>query len=147
MAKLFADSTTIALTSFISPYKADRAAARELHAKPSSSSRDTNEDGIPFVEVFVDVPVEVAESRDPKGLYKAARAGKIPEFTGISAPYEAPEKPEVHIKNVGISVEEATAQIVRYLEESKLLERPVVAGQDKKADARRLREAVGMVDI
>ena len=67
VAKLFADSTTIALTSFISPYRADRDAARQLHESS----------GIPFVEVFVDVSVDVAESRDPKGLYKKARAGII----------------------------------------------------------------------
>ena len=67
MAKLFADSTTIALTSFISPYKQDRDAARALHEAS----------GIPFIEVFVDVPIEVAERRDPKGLYKKARAGII----------------------------------------------------------------------
>ena len=76
------------------------------------------------MEVFVDVPVEVAEKRDPKGLYAKARKGEIKEFTGISAPYEAPENPEVHIKNVDLSVEDAVAQIVRYLEEQKLLEKP-----------------------
>ncbi|KIV98841.1 adenylylsulfate kinase [Verruconis gallopava] len=147
VAKLFADSTTIALTSFISPYKADRQAARDLHAAPGASSGGKNEDPIPFVEVFVDVPVEVAEQRDPKGLYKKARAGEIKEFTGVSAPYEAPDAPEVHIRNVDLSVEDAVAQIVRYLEQKKLLERPGVVAVDKKAEAQRLREAVGMVDI
>jgi adenylylsulfate kinase len=81
-------------------------------------------EGIPFVEVYVDVPVEVAEKRDPKGLYKKARAGEIKEFTGISAPYEAPENPEIHIKNVDLSVEDAVKQIVEYLESKGLLEKP-----------------------
>jgi adenylylsulfate kinase len=146
VAKLFADSTTVALTSFISPYKADRQVARDLHAAPSASSGGKNDQGIPFVEVYVDVPVEVAEQRDPKGLYKKARAGEIKEFTGISAPYEAPENPEIHIKNVDLSVEDAVKQIVLYLEEKKLLERPSAVAQ-AKANAQRLREAVGMVDI
>lgn len=146
VAKLFADSTTIALTSFISPYKEDRQIARDLHAAPSASSGGKSDEGIPFVEVYVDVPVEVAEQRDPKGLYKKARAGEIKEFTGISAPYEAPESPEVHIKNVDLSVEDAVRRIVLYLEEKKLLDRPGVAAS-KKANAQRLREAVGMVDI
>ena len=72
---------------------------------------------MPFVEVFVDVPVEVAEKRDPKGLYKKAREGVIKEFTGISAPYEAPVKPEVTIKNNdNLPVEEAVKQIIAYLD-------------------------------
>ncbi|KAJ2736972.1 Adenylyl-sulfate kinase, partial [Coemansia sp. Cherry 401B] len=76
VSKLFADSAAIAITSFISPYRADRDSARQLHA-------DAN---IPFIEVYADVPVSVAEERDPKGLYKKARAGEIKEFTGVSAP-------------------------------------------------------------
>lgn len=86
VAKLFTDSTCVTLTSFISPYKKDRQSARELHEASN----------LPFVEVYVDVPIEVAEQRDPKGLYKKARAGTIPEFTGISAPYEAPEARDPH---------------------------------------------------
>jgi adenylylsulfate kinase len=78
-------------------------------------------EGLPFVEIFVDVPLEEAERRDPKGLYKKAREGLIPEFTGISAPYEAPEKPEIHIKSAEVSIEEAVVQIVEYLEENGLL--------------------------
>ncbi|KJX94143.1 unnamed protein product [Zymoseptoria tritici ST99CH_1A5] len=116
VAKLFADSTTIALTSFISPYKADRELARQLHAETK-----TNESPLPFIEVFIDIPVEEAEKRDPKGLYKKARAGEIKEFTGISAPYEAPEKPEVHIHSEKTSVEEAVVIITKYLEEQGLL--------------------------
>ncbi|KAK9484675.1 Adenylylsulfate kinase-domain-containing protein [Lipomyces starkeyi] len=107
VSKLFADSTTISITSFISPYRADRDQARALHDK----------DNIPFIEVYVDVPVEVAEQRDPKGLYKKARAGLIPEFTGISAPYEEPTKPEIHLHSDTTSVEEAVQIIVDYLAE------------------------------
>jgi len=73
------------------------------------------------VEVYVDVPLEEAERRDPKGLYKKAREGIIEEFTGISAPYEVPEKPEVHIKSAECSVEEAVVQIVTYLNDNGLL--------------------------
>ncbi|KAF2770972.1 adenylylsulfate kinase [Teratosphaeria nubilosa] len=116
VAKLFADSTTLALTSFISPYKADRQLARELHA----STKNTDEP-LPFIEVFVDIPVEEAEKRDPKGLYKKARSGEIKEFTGISAPYEAPENPEIHIHSEKTSVEEAVVIITKYLEEKGLL--------------------------
>ncbi|BAE64136.1 adenosine 5'-phosphosulfate kinase [Aspergillus flavus] len=112
VAKLFADSASIAITSFISPYRADRDTARKLHEVPTPGE----ETGLPFVEVFIDVPIEVAEQRDPKGLYKLARAGKISEFTGISAPYEEPEKPEVHIHNHDLPVQDAVKQIVDYLD-------------------------------
>lgn len=116
VAKLFADSTTIALTSFISPYAADRKVARDLHAETKG-----DEEPLPFIEVFVDVSVEEAEKRDPKGLYKKARAGEIKEFTGVSAPYEAPQNAEIHIKGGETSVEEAVVQITKYLEEKGLL--------------------------
>lgn len=112
VAKLFTDSCCVTLTSFISPYKKDRNFARDLHEK----------DNLPFVEVYVDVPIEVAEKRDPKGLYKKARAGEIKEFTGISAPYEAPEKPEIHLKNYeGNSAEESAQKIIDYLVEKKYI--------------------------
>lgn len=112
VAKLFTDSCCVTLTSFISPYIKDRQIARELH----------DQSGLPFVEVYVDVPVEVAEQRDPKGLYKKAREGIIKEFTGISAPYEAPEKPEVHLKNYdGQSIEESAQVIIDYLVEKKYI--------------------------
>ncbi|KAF9271510.1 Adenylyl-sulfate kinase, partial [Linnemannia elongata] len=88
VSKLFADSTQIAITAFISPYISDRDAARKLH----------DEAGLPFVEVYADAPLSVVEERDPKGLYKKAKAGEIKEFTGISAPYEAPVNPEIHIR-------------------------------------------------
>ncbi|KAK9767086.1 Adenylyl-sulfate kinase [Basidiobolus ranarum] len=111
VAKLFADSTTIAITSFISPYKSDRDSARELHKQA----------GIPFVEVFVDCPLEIVEQRDPKGLYKKARAGEIKEFTGISAPYEAPEAPELHIRSDQLSIEDSVREIVQYLLSKELI--------------------------
>lgn len=108
VSKLFNDSCCVAITSFISPYKQDRKLARELHEK----------DNLPFIEVYIDVPIEVAEQRDPKGLYKKAREGIIKEFTGISAPYEAPESPEIHLVNDNITVEQAAQQIVDYLKQN-----------------------------
>lgn len=108
VTKLFADSGAVSITSFISPYRADRDKARELHQQGS----------LPFIEVYIDVPVEVAEQRDPKGLYKKARSGEIPEFTGISAPYEEPLAAEIHVKSHEKSVEEAVQQIVDYLEKN-----------------------------
>jgi adenylylsulfate kinase len=84
VAALMVDAGVIVLTSFISPYRSDRQGVRDIV-------------GGDFVEVFVDAPLEVCEARDPKGLYQKARAGKIPEFTGISAPYEAPEHPDLHL--------------------------------------------------
>ncbi|KAK3716327.1 Adenylyl-sulfate kinase [Vermiconidia calcicola] len=116
VAKLFADSTTIALTSFISPYKADRQIARDLHADTKNVDQP-----LPFIEVFIDVPIEEAEKRDPKGLYKKAKSGEIKEFTGISAPYEAPENAEIHIHSEKTSVEEAVRIITKYLEDNGLL--------------------------
>lgn len=76
---------------------------------------------LPFIEVFVDIPVSVAEERDPKGLYKKARAGEIPNFTGISAPYEAPENAEITVHTNKNTVEECVQQIMKYLIEKKLL--------------------------
>lgn len=115
VAKLFADSATIAITSFISPYRADRDLARSLHADGGQ------DEPIPFIEVFVDVPLEVAEQRDPKGLYKKARAGEIKEFTGITAPYEEPANPEITIKTHENSVEECVAQITKWLNDQGLI--------------------------
>lgn len=117
VAKLFADASVIAITSFISPYRGDRDTARALHAAATHGPGGQEEEGLPFVEVFVDVPVEVAEQRDPKGLYKKARDGVIKEFTGISAPYEPPSNPEVHIRTDQVGVPEAVAQIIKYLED------------------------------
>lgn len=80
-----------------------------------------SDEPLAFVEVFVDIPLEVAEARDPKGLYKKAREGKIPEFTGISAPYEAPENAEIHIRSDLKSVEDSVREIVEYLQSKGLL--------------------------
>ncbi|KAH6619888.1 Adenylylsulfate kinase-domain-containing protein [Chaetomium sp. MPI-SDFR-AT-0129] len=117
VAKLFADSSTIALTSFISPYRADRQIARDLHAQASQAG----DDALPFIEVFVDIPLEEAEKRDPKGLYKKARAGEIKDFTGVSAPYEPPEAPEIAIRTDQLSVEDSVRKIVEYLVERGLI--------------------------
>ncbi|KAJ7188371.1 adenylylsulfate kinase [Mycena filopes] len=105
VSKLFTDSSCITITAFISPYRADRDLARELHQKAS----------LPFLEVFVDAPLSVLEERDPKGLYKKARAGEIKDFTGISAPYEAPDSPEIHIKTDETDVEGSVRIITEYL--------------------------------
>lgn len=117
VAKLFADSATIAITSFISPYRADRDSARAMH----EATTQGGDAALPFIEVFVQVPLEVAEQRDPKGLYKKARAGEIKEFTGISAPYEEPLKPEITIRTDLKSVEECVADIVAALRERELI--------------------------
>jgi adenylylsulfate kinase len=111
VAKLFTEAGVVALTAFISPYRADRDQVRAIMA-----------DG-DFVEVHVDCPVEVCEQRDVKGLYKKARAGEIKEFTGISAPYEAPEKPELTINTAGQSVEASAIQILAYLEKQGVIPR------------------------
>ena len=104
VSKLFVDAGTIVLTAFISPFQKERDAVRELV--------EENE----FIEVFIDTPLEVCESRDPKGLYQKARKGEIQNFTGISSPYEAPIKPEIHIINDKISIEDVTQQIIDYLQ-------------------------------
>ena len=120
VAKLFADSSTVALTSFISPYRADRQVARELHA----TSGQGGDEPLAFVEVYVDIPIEVAEQRDPKGLYRKARAGEIPHFTGISSPYEPPEKAEITLRTHEQSVEECVAVIVQWLLDQDLISVP-----------------------
>lgn len=103
VAKLFADAGVIAITSFISPYRSDRAMVRNMVKQGT------------FVEVFVNAPVEVCEQRDPKGLYAKAKAGEIKEFTGVSAPYEMPEQPELELHTDKLTVQEAVAKIVEYL--------------------------------
>ncbi|ORY62717.1 adenylyl-sulfate kinase [Leucosporidium creatinivorum] len=111
VAKLVASSATTTLTAFISPYLADRQLARTIH----------EESKIPFIEVYVDAPLEEVEKRDPKGLYKKARAGIIKEFTGISAPYEAPSAPELHIKTAETDIQGGVKQIVEYLTKNNLI--------------------------
>jgi len=105
VSKLFVDAGSIVLTAFISPFQKERDAVRSLVKE--------NE----FIEVFIDTPLEVCESRDPKGLYQKARKGEIPNFTGISSPYEAPKQPEIHILNDKISIEDVTEQIIGYLKD------------------------------
>lgn len=111
VAKLFADAGVITFTSFISPYRADRDGVRATH--------DAAE--LPFLEVYVKAPVEVCEKRDPKGLYAKARAGQIPEFTGISAPYEEPQAAELVLDTSELGPEAAAAAVLELLESRGLL--------------------------
>lgn len=110
VAKLFADAGTIAIASFISPYRQDRDQVREMH----------QEAGLPFIEIYVDVPIDVCESRDPKGLYRKARsalaAGKGMGFTGVDDPYEAPNAPDLVVTNDRVTPQEAAIQILAYLQ-------------------------------
>lgn len=99
VSKLFNEAGVIALTAFISPYKADRDLARQIS-------------GDSFIEIYVECALEICEQRDPKGLYKKARAGQIPEFTGISAPYEAPEKAEITVNTGTHSLDQCVVQVL-----------------------------------
>jgi adenylylsulfate kinase len=105
VSKLFADAGVVTLSSFISPYKKDRDFCRQIHA----------EAGIDFCEIFVDTPIEVCEQRDPKGLYKKARAGEIKGFTGIDDPYEAPEKPELVLDTSKLSIEDSVLKCIEWI--------------------------------
>jgi adenylylsulfate kinase len=109
VARLFADAGALVLSAFISPYRKDRDRVRGLMSPGE------------FIEVFVDTPLEICEARDPKGLYKKARAGEISNFTGLDAPYEVPENPEVHLQTANLSVDAAAAQVIRYLDEENIL--------------------------
>ncbi|HET6415667.1 MAG TPA: adenylyl-sulfate kinase [Polyangiales bacterium] len=109
VARLFADAGALVLSAFISPYRQDRDRVRALMGPGE------------FIEVFVDTPLEICEARDPKGLYKKARAGEISNFTGLDAPYEAPENPEVHLETADLSVDGAASQVIRYLEQQQIL--------------------------
>jgi len=109
VARLFADAGALVLSAFISPYRKDRDRVRGLMGPGE------------FIEVFVDTPLEICEARDPKGLYKKARAGEISNFTGLDAPYEAPENPEVHLQTANLSVDEAAAQVIRFLDEQNIV--------------------------
>ena len=106
IAKLFVDSGVIALSSFISPYRADRDEVRKLHLESEFA----------FIEIFVDCSLAEAEARDPKGLYKKARAGEIKNFTGIDDPYEAPTQAEIHLHTDKMTLEEEVDVISKYLE-------------------------------
>lgn len=103
VAKLFADAGVITLTAFISPYRADRDMARKLLEEGE------------FIEIFVDCPLEECEKRDVKGLYQKARKGEIREFTGISAPYEEPEFPELVIETAKESLDQSADAVIQYL--------------------------------
>lgn len=122
VAKLFLQAGLIAMTAFISPYRSDRNKARALAPKGR------------FFEVYVDCPIEVCEQRDPKGLYKRARAGEISEFTGVSAPYEPPLNPELIVRTGQESLEESTQRVIHLLEQHGII-RPIPAkGRRKRAE-------------
>lgn len=101
VAKLFVDAGLIVSTAFISPFRSDRAYARELIGTDD------------FIEIFIDTPLEICEQRDPKGLYKKARAGEIKQFTGIDSAYEVPEMPEIHVKTAEQVIESSVAKIIK----------------------------------
>jgi len=111
VSKLFADAGVVTMTAFISPYRKDRNTARQLLKEGE------------FIEVYTKVPLDVAEKRDTKGLYKKARAGEIKEFTGISAPYEEPIDPELEIDTSMLNLEQSRDAVIRYLEEKRILKR------------------------
>jgi len=124
VAKLFGDAGVIALSSFISPYKADRDQVRELHEKAN----------LDFIEVFVDCSLAVAERR---GLYKKARAGEIKNFTGIDDPYEAPDQPEIHLKSDEMSLDEEVQMVIDFLKERGIIKERLFtrADDDKQTTA------------
>lgn len=104
VAQILSDSGVVAVAALISPYRADRDKIRAQHEKA----------GLPFVEVFVDTPVEICEQRDPKGMYARARAGEISDFTGVNAPYEAPENAELVLRPEEGDPEQQAATILDY---------------------------------
>jgi bifunctional enzyme CysN/CysC len=103
-----ADAGMVSIASLVSPAHHDRALARDLHAAA----------GLPFIEVYVDTPVEICEQRDPKGLYARARAGKLLDFTGVSAPYEVPENPEVRVRGAEEDAKAAALRIAAALQDA-----------------------------
>jgi adenylylsulfate kinase len=114
VANLFADSGSIVLTAFISPYREDRDSAREIIG---------NED---FIEVFVSADLSVCEERDPKGLYKKARAGEIKGFTGIDAPYEEPINPELVVETDKYNIKECAQIVIEYLVKEGIISKTLV---------------------
>lgn len=104
VSKLFVDSGLLVLTAFISPFVSDRQQVRDQIS------------GNQFIEIFIDTPISVCESRDPKGLYKKARSGEIKHFTGIDSDYEIPLNPEIHVQTAIYSIEECAEQVIKYLE-------------------------------
>ncbi len=125
VAKLFGDAGVISLSSFISPYKADRDNVRELHEQA----------GLNFIEVFVDCSLAEAEKRDPKGLYKKARAGEIKNFTGIDDPYEAPTSPEIHLRTDRMTLEEEVRIVLDHLEENGFIRSQYFTRAEDKVNA------------
>lgn len=111
VSKLFVDAGMIVSTAFISPFAQDRALARNLLEQGE------------FIEVYIDTPIEICEQRDPKGLYKKARAGEIKDFTGIDSGYDVPQSPELHVKTAALSIEQCAEQIVDYLAANGYLEK------------------------
>lgn len=117
VGELFASAGIITLTAFVSPYRRDRDRVRQ-RIEAAGQAGD-------FIEVFVDTPLEECERRDPKGLYKKARAGEIPHFTGISDPYEPPERPELRLDgSVGHTPRQMAERVVKYLSEKKIIFEP-----------------------
>ena len=104
IGKLFVDAGTIVLGAFVSPYEKDRATVKSIVGTQN------------FVEIYIDTPVEECERRDVKGLYAKARAGEITNFTGISAPYEAPSNPDIHIKTVDVTIQDAVETVLQVIE-------------------------------
>lgn len=135
VAKLFADAGLICLCSFVSPYRADREVVRGLHregvgeqqtphADPPPQALGVGEEtsgGLPFFEVFVDVPLEVAEARDPKGLYAKARQGQIKGFTGIDDPFEAPTAPQLRLPTHELTLAQSVERLVTMLDAAGVL--------------------------
>lgn len=111
VAKLFADSGVITISSFISPYQRDRDQVRKIH----------DDAGLKFLEVFINTPIEICEQRDPKGLYKKARAGEIKGFTGIDDPYQEPKNPEIVVDTGTLSAEQAANELVEALVRHKII--------------------------
>ena len=109
VSKLMLDAGVVVMTAFISPFRKDRQLVRDLVKKGD------------FIEIYCQAPLSVCEERDPKGLYKKARAGQIPEFTGISSPYEAPENPELIIRSGEKPISACTNEIIQFLEKLKII--------------------------
>ncbi len=113
VAALFADAGLIVLASFISPYHHHRTKARECATSHLGPNR--------FLEIFVDTPLSICEARDPKNLYRKARAGEIPEFTGVSAPYEIPKQPDIHLKTANVDPDSNVAHLIDQLDQRNLI--------------------------
>jgi bifunctional enzyme CysN/CysC len=117
-AKLLAEAGLIVICSLISPFRADRLRVREICRR----------DGLPFAEVFVNAPLAVCESRDPRGLYKRARAGEIKEFTGLTSPYEAPESPELELRTNETPLEDGLRELLHFVVDLSRIPEPHIAG-------------------